>query len=164
MVCNQHTRNIIALFALLAINSWALAQDDAEETPTPKADTGIEGVTIVGVIGGAQQVKGGAPAQPVQQKTLEFAIAPVNDGKPDFKNYRVIASDKTGKFKFRLVPGQYWIGPPDKAKDPEAFKPEPGSRFPEQIVVVRDAGYSKVRIAQITLSPQLRDRIKPRRP
>jgi hypothetical protein len=110
-------------------------------------NSGIKGVTssfiASGVPGGSLD---GGPS------SIEFAIAPVKDDRPEYRKVIFITSDERGKFEVALPSGKYWIGPKEKALDPETFDPGIVS-FSEVITDVREGFFTEVELTQIAYTP-----------
>lgn len=110
-------------------------------------NSGIRGTThsivISGVPGGSTT---GGPA------SLEFAIAPIEAGKPIYQKAIFFKSDAQGMFKVELPPGTYWIGAKAKALDPMQY--DPGSVvFSEMVVVVKDGSFLSVELVETGYAP-----------
>ena len=119
------------------------------DTPTSAGDgnSGIRGTThsigVSGVPGGSTT---GGPA------SVEFAIAPVEAGKPIYERARFVKSDAQGIFKVELPPGTYWIGPKAKALDPIQYTP--GSVvFSEMVVEVKAGTFLSVELVETGYAP-----------
>jgi len=110
-------------------------------------NSGIKGVTssfiASGVPGGGLE---GGPS------SVEFAIAPIKDGSPEFSKSIFITSDEQGRYDVPLPSGNYWIGPKDKALNPETFDPGIVS-FSEVITEVTKGIFTEVDLTQISYTP-----------
>lgn len=118
-------------------------------TPSALQRTGIKGTTrsivISGVPGGPTI---GGPA------SVEFAVAPVEAGKPVFDKDKVIfvKSDAQGMFEVERPPGAYWIGPKAKALDPVKYV-QGDVVFSEMVVVVKEGTFISVELVQTGYAP-----------
>jgi hypothetical protein len=109
-------------------------------------NSGLKGVTSTfvasGVPGGGME---GGPA------SIEFAIAPVKDDGPEFSQAIFVTSDEQGKYEVALPVGKYWIGPKDKALNPETFYPTVS--FTEVITDVTEGVFTEVDLTRIAYAP-----------
>ena len=109
--------------------------------------SGLEGTTHSTVMSG---VPGGQPTG--GPASMEFAIAPVEDGKPTYGKAIVVRSDREGKYKVALPPGRYWIGPKAKALDPAHYRPR-AVVFRELEAVVTEGTFTRLDLSQVGYAP-----------
>jgi len=98
-------------------------------------------------------VRSGIPGGPTTggPDSVEFAIAPLLDDHPQYRNAIFVKSDPQGKYEVALPPGRYWVGPRAKALDPENYKPA-AVTVSEEVVVVRD-GFTELDLVAIGYAP-----------
>ena len=116
-------------------------------TSAEDGNSGIRGTTLsVGVSGVPGGSTTGGPA------SVEFAIAPVEAGKPIYERAIFVKSDAHGIFEVELPPGTYWIGPKEKALDPIQYAP--GSVvFSEMVVEVKAGTFLSVELVEAGYAP-----------
>jgi len=110
-------------------------------------NSGLKGITSAFVASGVPG--GGLDGGP---SSIEFAIAPVKDGDPEFSKTIFVTSDEQGQYEVALPLGTYWIGPKDKALNPETFDPGIVS-FSEVITDVTEGVFTEVNLTQIAYAP-----------
>jgi len=116
-------------------------QSLAKENNDGPDNSGLKGKTISIVYGGAEE------ARAIERTySMEFAIAPVDDGSPVYEKAIIVKSDEQGKFEVDLPPGKYWIGPKKKALDPKKFESsaEGPIIFREKVAVVKKDKFTHV--------------------
>jgi hypothetical protein len=109
--------------------------------------SGLEGTTRSLVISGVRdgQTTGGSAS-------IEFAIAPLEGGKPAYDKAILVRSDREGKYRVTLPPGSYWIGPKAKALDPARYRPR-AVVFQEQEAVVTEGAFSRLDLSEVGYAP-----------
>src|SRR5262249_22424952 len=118
----------------------------AAENVVPSKPCGLRGITHF-------VVRSGIPGGPTTggPDSVEFAIAPLLDDHPQYRNAIFVKSDPQGKYEVALPPGRYWVGPRAKALDPENYKPA-AVTVSEEVVVVRD-GFTELDLVAIGYAP-----------
>ncbi|MGH9904163.1 MAG: hypothetical protein ACRD8U_01110 [Pyrinomonadaceae bacterium] len=110
-------------------------------------NSGLQGTThftvVSGVPGGSTT---GGPA------SIEFAIAPIEGGKPLYSKAMFVKSDKQGRYKASLPPGEYWMGPKAKALDPINYAAGAFS-FSEKVVSVKEGSFAQIDLFQVGYAP-----------
>jgi len=150
--CLALTRMAPAVLRTTPILSGEMIKSAASSTDKMKNvvqsfDSGLEGTTHFKVISG---VPGGrSTAQPA---SIEFAVVPIQNDAPSYREAIFVKSDELGKFKIPLRPGKYWLGPKDKALDPVNYVP--GSFFvSEEIVQVEQGTFTQIDLFQVGYGP-----------
>jgi len=134
----------------LTLKQMRTDRKDAVETEKYASDTsnsGLKGTTKAIVMSG---VPGGQNTE--RPMSIEFAIAPVTNGKPAYDKAIFVRSDHKGQYRTSLVPGTYWIGPKAKALDPVGYSP-PDSSFSEEIAVVKEGVFTQIDLSEIRYAP-----------
>ena len=123
------------------------ARAETEKYASDAYNSGIQGITKSIVMSG---VPGGRNTE--RFLSIEFAIAPVTNGKPAYDKAIFLRSDHKGQYKISLAPGTYWIGPKAKALDPEGYTP-PDSSFSEEIAIVKEGVFTQIDLSEIRYAP-----------
>lgn len=133
------SKAFVAVVALLAATGFA------EETGVSKA-SGLRGITN-------SMVRSGMPGRPTTggPASLEFAIVPMQDDRPEYQNAIFVKSDAQGRYEVALPAGRYWVGPKAKALDPENYQPVVVT-LSEEVVVVRD-GFTELDLLEMSYAP-----------
>ena len=118
----------------------------ASPPPTRNGNSGIRGTTHFTVVSG---VPGGTTTG--EPASLEFAIAPVEAGKPIYERAIFVKSNAEGFFQVELPPGTYWIGPKAKALDPVKYAGS--SEFSEMVVEVKVGMFPSVELVATGYAP-----------
>jgi hypothetical protein len=130
------------IYLLLAVAVLAKApQALGNRNDNGSDNSGLKGKTISIVYGGAEH------ARAIERTySMEFAIAPVDDGNPVYEKAILVKSDEQGKFEVALPPGKYWIGPKKKALDQKSFESSAKGPmiFREKVVAVKKDGFTHV--------------------
>jgi hypothetical protein len=129
------------------IRNGGSAAAEKESRRGESYNSGIKGMTKAIVMSG---IPGGQNTE--RFVSIEFAIAPVVNGKPDYAKAVFVRSDQKGEYKLALPPGRYWIGPKAKALNPEGYAP-PDSSFSEQLAVVKEGVFTQIDLAEIKYAP-----------
>ena len=108
---------------------------------------GLKGTAKVRVFGG---VAGSKPVEKVGRVT--FAVAPVVDGKPAYAEAIFVTANDDGSYLVSLAPGQYWIGPPAKARDPRHYIPR-SAAIAEQLVTVTAEDWTHLDLIEVGRGP-----------
>jgi len=129
----------VAVVALLAATSFAA------ETGVSKA-SGLRGTT-------RSLIRSGMPGRPTTggPASVEFAIVPMQDDRPEFQNAIFVTSDAQGKYEVALPPGRYWVGPKAKALDPQNYQPV-AATLSEEIIDVRE-GFVELDLVEMSYAP-----------
>jgi prealbumin domain-containing protein len=90
--------------ALLALFSRA-ALAETQSTPTPKPETGLEGVILAGPVFGGPSKQGAPDSKPLAD--IEFLVKKENSTVASFK------TDEQGRFRISLPSGHYTISRKD---------------------------------------------------
>jgi len=77
----------------------------AAENVVPSKPCGLRGITHFVVRSG---ISGGPTTG--GPDSVEFAIAPLLDDHPQYRNAIFVTSDPQGKYEVALPPGRYWVG------------------------------------------------------
>jgi len=123
------------------------ARAETEKYASDAYNSGLKGTTKAIVMSG---VPGGQNTE--RPMSIEFAIAPVTNGKPAYDKAIFVRSDHKGQYRTSLVPGTYWIGPKAKALDPVGYSP-PDSSFSEEIAVVKEGVFTQIDLSEIRYAP-----------
>jgi hypothetical protein len=123
------------------------ASAETEKYAGDAYNSGLKGTTKAIVMSG---VPGGQNTE--RPMSIEFAIAPVTNGKPAYDKAIFLRSDHQGQYKISLAPGTYWIGPKAKALDPVGYSP-PDSSFSEEIAVVKEGVFTQIDLSEIRYAP-----------
>jgi len=123
------------------------ARAETEKYASDAFNSGLKGTTKAIVMSG---VPGGQNTE--RPMSIEFAIAPVTNGKPTYDKAIFLRSDHKGQYKISLVPGTYWIGPKAKTLDPVGYSP-PDSSFSEEIAVVKEGVFTQIDLSEIRYAP-----------
>lgn len=139
---------VLVVLALISADTGCVNTSAPSTLPgTSELNSGIKGTTrsvvISGVPGGSTT---GGPG------SVAFAIAPVEGDTPVYGKAIFVQSDADGKFKVKLPPGRYWIGPKAKALDPVEYVPGPVV-LSEMVVVVKPGESIQVEIVQNGYAP-----------
>jgi hypothetical protein len=120
---------------------------EGERRAVDAYDSGLKGTTSSVVMSG---VPGGQGTG--RLTSLEFAIAPIEGGKPAYQKAIFVKSDHQGRYTVALPPGIYWIGPKAKALDPINYRPG-AVVFPEQEVVVKEEVFTQLDLVEVGYAP-----------
>lgn len=120
--------------------------ETASPTSTTTANSGIRGTTHFSVVSG---VPGGTTTG--EPASLEFAIAPVEAGKPVYQRAIFVKSNAEGLFQVEVPPGTYWIGPKAKALDPVKYAGS--AEFSEVVVEVKAGMFASVELVVTGYAP-----------
>jgi len=141
----------LALVGLVAIEADAggPAATLAMEAPSPgtAVNSGLEGTTRSVVVGG---MRGGRTTGGLT--SVEFAIAPIEGGRPAYDKAIFVKSDRDGRYRVDLPPGRYWIGPKAKALDPVQYRPQ-ATVFREEEALVTEGTFSRVDLSEVGYAP-----------
>jgi hypothetical protein len=114
---------------------------------TEVTTSGLKGTTSVivrsGIPGG--QTTGGP-------RSVEFAVVPIEEGKPVYHKATFVKSDQQGNYEVALPPGQYWIGPKAKALDPVHYRPG-ALELAEQVAVVKEGEFTRLDLVEEGYAP-----------
>jgi hypothetical protein len=132
---NQHT------------SSGHKAGREAEKRIVEAHNSGLKGTTTSVVVSG---IPGGQRTR--RPTSIEFAIAPIEGGKPAYHKAIVVKSDHQGAYTVALPPGAYWIGPKAKALDPINYRPGVVV-FPEQEAVVKAGVFTQLDLVEVGYAP-----------
>jgi hypothetical protein len=119
----------------------------AEKRTVDAYNSGLKGTTssiVMSGIPGGQRT--GRPT------SIEFAIAPIEGGKPAYQKAIFVKSDRQGEYTLALPPGTYWIGPKAKAPDPINYRPG-AMVFSEQKAVVKEGVFTQLDLVQVGYAP-----------
>jgi hypothetical protein len=100
--------------------------------------SGLEGITHFKVMSGMPDGQ-----HTIKVASIEFAIAPMENGIPLYDQSIFVKSDKEGKYHISLPPGKYWIGPKGKALDPDHYF-SPSFSFEEKEVVIKEGAITSL--------------------
>ena len=110
-------------------------------------NSGLEGTTRSEVISG---MPGGVTTS--RPASVEFAIAPIEEGKPALAKAIFVQSDRDGKYRVALPPGEYWIGSKRKALGATNL-PSATAEFRETRVVVTKDVFAHLDLVQTYYAP-----------
>ncbi len=110
-------------------------------------NSGLEGTTTSEVISG---IPGGMTTR--RAASVEFAIAPLEEGKPVLGRAVFVRSDGEGKYRVALPPGAYWIGSKRKALG-VANPPQAAVEFRETTAVVTEGVFAHLDLLQVSYAP-----------
>lgn len=82
------------------------------------------------------------------KRSVEFGIAPIEDGETVYEKMIVANSDDQGRYRIKLPPGKYWIGGKEKEID---FKAP--LHIQEQIITVNPNSFTQVKLFEIGAAP-----------
>ena len=109
--------------------------------------SGLKGTTSAivrsGIPGG--QTTGGP-------RSIEFAIAPIEEDKPVYHKAIFVKSDQQGNYEVALPPGKYWIGPKAKALDPVNYRPG-AMEVSEQVTVLKEGEFTRIDLVEVGYAP-----------
>lgn len=147
--------NLLSLFAMIYLGPFSIhlmhmenslnhdAENGAEISERNVYESGLQGMTILKVISGLPQGYHTEDAV-----SMEFGIAPMNDGKPQFQKMIIVKSDARGKYSILLPPGMYWIGPKEGHSELKPYDPSP-VYLQEKIVIVEANAMTHVDVVEL---------------
>lgn len=138
---------LLVLALLVLVTGTACTPGSAPTGPPVDERSGIRGTTRFDTVSG---VPGGGTTS--RLASIEFAIAPVQNGQPAYDRSVFVKSDPQGAFTVDLRPGTYWIGAREKALDPARYSPRDVT-FSEVTLVVPSGMYVPVALVQTGFAP-----------
>lgn len=152
--CRCTTCLSLTFVVFVSVGCFSLVGDEPEASPRKAAlgihdtlNSGLEGTTRSEVISGMPGgMTTGHPA------SVEFAIAPLEGGKPALAKAIFVHSDRDGKYRVTLPPGEYWIGSKRKALGATNLPPS-AVEFRETKAVVTEDVFAHLDLLQISYAP-----------